>query len=105
MKPASLVVAALAVAGSLFLTKDAAAQKIQLSLTPAVITFPSSDPDAVPVVAAAPVQVTYRVQQNTGPWSLTVLAGGDLDCRPRNGRYLQCDVGGDSGARRSRTGH
>jgi len=57
----------------------AAAQKLDLSLSPLVITFPSSDPDAVPIVAAAPVQVTYRVRQNNNaPWSLTVLAGGDL---------------------------
>jgi len=57
----------------------AAAQRLDLSLSPLVITFPSTDPDAVPVVAAAPLQVTYRVRQNNGaPWSLTVLAGGDL---------------------------
>jgi hypothetical protein len=57
----------------------AAAQRLDLSLSPLVITFPSSDPDAVPVVAAAPMQVTYRVRQNNAaPWSLTVLAGGDL---------------------------
>ncbi len=57
----------------------ASAQRLDLSLSPRVITFPSSDPDAVPVVAAAPVQVTYRVRQNNNaPWSLTVLAGGDL---------------------------
>ena len=57
----------------------AAAQRLDLSLSPLVVTFPSSDPDAVPVVAAAPMQVTYRVRQNNAaPWSLTVLAGGDL---------------------------
>ena len=57
----------------------ASAQRLDLSLSPRVITFPSSDPDAVPVVSAAPVQVTYRVRQNNNaPWSLTVLAGGDL---------------------------
>ena len=55
------------------------AQRLDLSLSPRVISFPSSDPDAVPVVAAAPIQVTYRVRQNNNaPWSLTVLAGGDL---------------------------
>ena len=32
----------------------------------------------MPVVAAAPVIVTVRVRQNSGPWTLTVLAGGDL---------------------------
>lgn len=66
---------------ALMMTAPAAAgaQRLDLSLSPRVITFPSSDPDAVPVVAAAPVQVTYRVRQNNNaPWSLTVLAGGDL---------------------------
>ena len=61
----------------------AVAQRLDLSLSPAVITFPSSDPDAVPVVPAPPVQVTYRVRQNTNaPWSLTVLAAGDLISGP-----------------------
>jgi hypothetical protein len=56
-----------------------AAQRLDLSLSPAVITFPSSDPDAAPLVTAPPVQVTYRVRQNNdAPWSLTVLAAGDL---------------------------
>jgi hypothetical protein len=60
---------------------SALAQKLELAiaLSPAVITFPSSDPDAVPVVSAAPVQLTYRVRGNgAAPWALTVLAGGDL---------------------------
>jgi hypothetical protein len=58
----------------------ASAQRLDLSLSPRVLTFPSADPDTVPVIAAAPVQVTYRVRQNDkgAPWSLTVLAGGDL---------------------------
>jgi len=58
----------------------ATAQRLELSLSPLVITFPSSDPDTVPVISSAPVQVTYRVRQNDpgGPWALTVLAGGDL---------------------------
>jgi hypothetical protein len=69
-------VAALLVAG---LPSRLAAQTLDLALSPRVITFPSSDPDALPSVDAAPVTVTYRVRQNsTGPWSLTVLAGGDL---------------------------
>jgi hypothetical protein len=56
-----------------------AAQQLDLTIAPKVITFPSSDPDAVPVVVAAPIQVTYRVRQNGGsPWTLTVLAGGHL---------------------------
>jgi hypothetical protein len=57
----------------------AIAQKLDLSLSPLVITFPSSDPDAVPVIAAPAVQITYRVRQNNhATWSLTVLAAGDL---------------------------
>ena len=54
------------------------AQRLDLSVTPGVISFPSSDPDTTPLVIAAPVQVSYRVRQNNGPWTLTVLAGGDL---------------------------
>jgi hypothetical protein len=70
---------AIAVAGSLAAATPAAAQKLDLSLSPSVITFPASDPDVVPVILAPPVQVTYRVRQNNNaPWSLTVLAGGDL---------------------------
>jgi len=58
----------------------AAAQRVDLTVTPGVITFPSTDPDIAPLVAAAPVQVSYRIRQNNfAPWSLTVLAGGDLN--------------------------
>ena len=63
------------------LPSPALAQRLELavSLSPAVITFPSSDPDTVPLVSAPPLQVTYRVRQNgSSPWSLTVLAAGDL---------------------------
>ena len=62
----------------------ASAQRLDLSLSPRVITFPSADPDAVPVVLSAPVQITYRVRQNdkNAPWSLTILAGGDLVSGP-----------------------
>jgi hypothetical protein len=74
-----LLPAAIAVVCCLATPAPAQAQRLDLSLSPLVITFPSSDPDAVPIVAAAPVQVTYRVRQNNNaPWSLTVLAGGDL---------------------------
>lgn len=73
------IVAALVVLALAALPAPAAAQRLDLTVTPGVITFPSSDPDVVPIVAAAPVQVTYRVRQNGGrPWTLTVLAGGDL---------------------------
>ena len=58
---------------------SAAAQRLILTLSPRIVSFPSSDPDLVPIVIAAPIQVTYRVQQNANaPWSLTLLAGGDL---------------------------
>jgi hypothetical protein len=74
-----LVVAA-ALAGT---ARPAAAQVLELSLSPRVISFPSSDPDVVPIVPAAPVTVTYRIRQNVGaPWTLTVLAGGDLISGP-----------------------
>jgi hypothetical protein len=66
------------IAALLLLPSAAAAQRLDLSITPRVITFPSSDPDAVPIVSAAPVQISYRVRQYNGPWSLTLLAGGDL---------------------------
>ena len=45
-------------------------------------TFPLSDPDTVPIIAATPVQITYRIRQNDGPWTLTVLANGDLLAGP-----------------------
>lgn len=82
MTPRPLVFAALVLA-VLCCPDPAAAQKLQLSITPSVITFPSSDPDAVPVIVAAPVTITYRVQQNNGgTWALTVLAAGDLIAGP-----------------------
>jgi hypothetical protein len=70
-------IAAAVVAGAT--TSVASAQTLDLALTPRVVSFPSSDPDAVPIVAAAPVTINYRIRQNSGaPWSLTLLAGGDL---------------------------
>jgi hypothetical protein len=58
----------------------AVAQTLNLSITPTTITFPSSDPDTVPLVPSAPVQVTYRVRQNNNrPWTLSVRAFGDLN--------------------------
>jgi hypothetical protein len=73
-------VGALLVAG---LPSPLTAQVLDLSLSPRVITFPSSDPDVLPTVDGPPVTVTYRVRQNnTAPWSLTVLAGGDLISGP-----------------------
>jgi hypothetical protein len=63
----------------LFGTVPAAGQNLNLQVNPRTVTFAPSDPDTVPLVLAAPVQVTYRVRQNGGqPWLLTVLANGDL---------------------------
>jgi len=56
----------------------ALAQRLELSVTPVTVTFPSSDPDTVPIVSSAPVQISYRIRQNDGPWTLSVLATGDL---------------------------
>ena len=71
---------ALAVLAAGLVPATAQAQKLDLTITPGVITFPSSDPDTVPIVTAAPVEVSYRVRQNNNStWTLTVLAGGDLN--------------------------
>jgi hypothetical protein len=56
--------------------------QLDLSVSPVSISFPSADPDTTPVIATAPVLVTVRVRQNAGPWTLTVLAGGDLIAGP-----------------------
>ena len=49
-----------------------------LQVQPATITFPSSDPDTVPVIAAAPIRVSYIAQGAPNPWTITVRAGGNL---------------------------
>jgi hypothetical protein len=75
----------LAVAGLALLASAAAAQpgpKLDISITPVTTTFPLSDPDTVPIIAATPIQITYRIRQNDGPWTLTVLANGDLLAGP-----------------------
>jgi hypothetical protein len=83
--PTGLRSTLLAVAGLALMASAAAAQpgpKLDISITPVTTTFPLSDPDTVPIVAAAPVQITYRIRQNDGPWTLTVLANGDLLAGP-----------------------
>ena len=57
----------------------ASAQRLQLAIAPSTITFAAADPDLVPIITSATVQVTYRIQQNNfNPWVLSVLANGDL---------------------------
>ena len=64
----------------LLLPAVAAAQRLDLAITPSTITFPSSNPDTTPVMLSVPVEVAYRVRQNANaPWTMTVLAGGDLN--------------------------
>jgi hypothetical protein len=59
------------------LSRSASAQILLVS--PTTISFPSSDPDTVPVIPAAPVRVTYLVVGPAGrPWTITVRAGGAL---------------------------
>jgi hypothetical protein len=52
--------------------------RLELSVSPTSISFASANPDVQPVVSAAPIVVSIRIRQSTGPWSLTVLANGDL---------------------------
>jgi hypothetical protein len=62
---------------------DVRAQQLNLTLSPLIVTFPSSDPDTIPVLTAPPVTVQYRVRSNGNrPWTLTVLASGDLVSGP-----------------------
>jgi len=56
--------------------------RLELSVSPTSISFASANPDVTPVVAAAPIVVTIRIRQSSGPWSLTVLANGDLIAGP-----------------------
>jgi hypothetical protein len=65
------------------LSSAAYAQRLDLSITPTTITFPSSNPDTTPIVSSVSVQVTYRVRQNNNnPWTMTVRALGDLNSGP-----------------------
>lgn len=65
-------------AAMVLLPTAAAAQRVDLTITPVTINFIGQDPDAAPVLISAPVQVRYRVRGNNGPWTLSVLAEGDL---------------------------
>jgi hypothetical protein len=56
--------------------------RLELSVSPTSVSFASADPDISPVITAAPIVVTIRIRQSSGPWSLTVLANGDLLAGP-----------------------
>jgi hypothetical protein len=72
------VIIALAAAASLWPAR-AHAQQLNLTVTPLVVTFPTTDPDTAPVLNAPPVTVEYRVRGNGNrPWLLTVQASGNL---------------------------
>lgn len=74
---ARVLVALLALGGG------AAGQTVELTLSSTTVTFPSEDPDLVPLVPSLPLLVTYRVRQNRrGAWRLTVMANGDLVAGP-----------------------
>lgn len=75
-----LTIAALAGLLTCAVAVPAMAQRLELSIAPSVISIPSADPDAAPVVSSAPVALNYRVRQNSsGTWLLTVQANGDLE--------------------------
>ena len=83
-----LLRAALAAIPLILLPSAAAAQpgqqpRLELSLSPTVITFPPGDPDAVPQVTSAPITISYRIRQAQGvSWELTVLSSGNLISGP-----------------------
>jgi hypothetical protein len=50
-----------------------------LLVQPSTISFPSSDPDTVPVISAAPVRVSFIAQgSRANPWIITIRAEGNL---------------------------
>lgn len=68
---------------ALVLLGTASAQTVDLTLSSTTVSFPSEDPDLIPLVSAQPLLVTYRVRQNRrGAWRLTVRADGDLVAGP-----------------------
>jgi hypothetical protein len=60
------------------IARPSSAQKLDLSVNPVTVTFASADPDTVPIISSAPVQISYRVRQYDGPCALTIVAMGDL---------------------------
>jgi len=74
-----LALAAVTSALSLILVPAAAAQRVNLAISPSTITFASADPDATPSIVAPPITVTYEVDKNGGgSWDISLLASGDL---------------------------
>ena len=75
---AAVVLAVACVLGS----SPAAAQspRLELSVSPQVISFSLGDPDVMPLVSSSPITVSYRLRglQGQTTWQLTVLASGDL---------------------------
>jgi hypothetical protein len=56
----------------------ASAQRLTLTVSQPTVAFVAGDPDTTPSISANPIVVTVRVQQNSGPWQLSVQTGGDL---------------------------
>jgi hypothetical protein len=70
-------------AAMLAIPTRAHAQQLNLSVSPLIVTFPSTDPDTAPLLNGTPVTVQYRVRGNGNrPWMLTVLASTDLISGP-----------------------
>lgn len=79
---ASLLMCASSAPGLAAQRGGSSAPRLELSVSPATVSFPSEDPDIVALVPAAPIVVSIRIRQSDGPWTLTVLAGGDLIAGP-----------------------
>jgi hypothetical protein len=76
--PSATLIVTLAAMASLWPAR-ARAQQLNLTVTPLVVTFPTTDPDTAPVLNAPPMTVEYRVRANGNrPWLLTVQASGNL---------------------------
>jgi hypothetical protein len=78
MKLATIALAALVVLG---LGREARAQQFTLTVSPASFTFPSNDPDLVPIIAAdQPVDIGYKAagMGKNGAWHLSIRANTDL---------------------------
>lgn len=74
-----LVARVLLILGFLAAPAVAGAQQLELTVSPLVVMFPTTDPDAAPVLDAPPVTVQYRIRANGNrPWLLTVQASGNL---------------------------